>query len=67
MTDDEAKIAHGLIQGFIGPDHRVRGSARQLSKRKSDSRRRISMLNDLAVSLMAAVLALALGATVGFW
>jgi hypothetical protein len=24
MTDDQAKqIAHGLIQGFIGPDHRV--------------------------------------------
>lgn len=24
MTDEEAKqIAHGLIQAFIGPDHRV--------------------------------------------
>jgi hypothetical protein len=24
MTDDQAEqIAHGLIQGYIGPDHRV--------------------------------------------
>jgi hypothetical protein len=35
-VDDAKKIAHGLIQGYIGPDHRVMDMRSALYSTRSD-------------------------------